>query len=57
MRIRSAIGTGILFIVLALFMPAVLSELAHTIVTFLQSASQAFTAAGQLAASASHQIK
>jgi len=35
-------------------MPAVFSELAKTLIVFLQSAQQAFTAAGILASYASH---
>jgi hypothetical protein len=56
MGIFKAIGFGIFLLVLAVVMPRVLSELTNTIIVFLQSASKAFTAAGQLANYAGHVV-
>ena len=49
MRISGSIGLGIFFLVLVSFMPLVFAELCKTIIIFLQSSQQAFTAAGILA--------
>lgn len=54
MGIFRSIGLGIFFLVLVLFMPAVFSELARTLIVFLQSSQEAFTSAGILASYAGH---
>ncbi len=53
MGIFRALGFGIFLLILVSLMPTVFAELAKTIVVFLQSAQQAFAAAGALAAKAS----
>ncbi|HUQ30176.1 MAG TPA: hypothetical protein VM103_01510 [Candidatus Paceibacterota bacterium] len=52
MEIFRALGLGIFFFVLTSFMPAVFSELAKTLIVFLQSSQDAFVAAGVLASHA-----
>lgn len=47
-----ALSTGAFLIILALLMPAVFAQLSKTLVVFLESAQQAFAAAGILAAHA-----
>ena len=54
MGIFRALGFGLFLVIIALFMPAVFAELTRTIVTFLQSSQQAFTAAGIIASYAGH---
>ena len=51
MKILHSLGSGIF---LAVLMPTVFSELTKTIIVFLQSAREAFTAAGILASYAGH---
>ena len=48
------LGFGLFLIILLLLMPTVFSELSRTIVTFLQSSQEAFTAAGVVASYAGH---
>ncbi len=54
MRILRALGLGLFLIIIVLLMPAVFFELSKTIVVFLQSSQEAFTAAGILASYAGH---
>lgn len=54
MKILRAFGFGIFILTLSLLMPAVFFELSKTIVVFLQSSQEAFTAAGILASYAGH---
>ena len=52
MGIFRALGLGLFLIILAALMPTVFSELAKTIVVFLQSSQEALAAAGTLASHA-----
>jgi hypothetical protein len=49
MGIFRALGFGLFLIIMALLLPAVFSELATTLVIFLQSSQKAFLAAGTIA--------
>lgn len=49
-----ALGLGLFFVIVLILMPDVFSELAKTIVIFLQSSQEAFTAAGIIASYAGH---
>lgn len=49
MPLFRVVGFGLFLVILAIAMPVALSELTKTIVIFLQSAQQAFLAAGILA--------
>ena len=49
MKILRSLGLGVFFLVLLIFMPAVFFELSRTLVVFLQSSQQVFTAAGAIA--------
>ena len=52
MKILRAFGTGIFLVIIAAMMPAVFAEFSKTLVVFLKSSQQAFTAAGVLASHA-----
>ena len=54
MKISGVLGFGLFLVLLVLLLPAVFSELSRTIVVFLQSSQEAFTAAGILASYAGH---
>ena len=54
MGILRVLGFGLFLIILLLLMPPVFSELSRTIITFLQSSQEAFTAAGVVASYAGH---
>ena len=54
MGIFRAIGFAIFLITLAVLLPTVFGELSKTIIVFLQSSQQAFTAAGILASYSAH---
>ena len=54
MGIFRALGFGLFLVIIALLLPAVFTELSRTVVTFLQSSQEAFTAAGILASYAGH---
>jgi len=49
MPLFRVVGFGLFLIIIAIAMPVVFAELTETIVVFLQSAQQAFAAAGILA--------
>lgn len=54
MKIFGALGTGLFLVIIASIMPAVFTELSRTIIVFLQSSQQAFSAAGVIASYAGH---
>ncbi len=54
MKILRAFGFGALLIVIAVFMPPVLSELSKTLVVLLKSSAQVFSAAAAIASQAAH---
>jgi hypothetical protein len=54
MKILRAIGSGLFLLIIAGLMPTVFAQLTQTLVVFLQSSEQAFTAAGILASYAGH---
>lgn len=54
MKILRAFGLGIFLVTVLVLMPTVFSELAKTIVVFLQSSQEAFMAAGTVAGYAGH---
>ena len=54
MGILRTLGFGLFLIIVLIMMPSVFSELAKTIVIFLQSFQEAFTAAGIIASYAGH---
>ena len=54
MGILHAIGFGLFLIILLFLLPDVFSELAKTLIVFLQSSQEAFAAAGILASYAGH---
>lgn len=54
MKILRALGFGLFLVIILILMPAVFSEFAKTLVVFLQSSQEAFTAAGIIAGYAGH---
>lgn len=54
MGILRALGFGLFLVIILVLMPAVFFELSKTIVIFLQSSQEAFTAAGIVASYAGH---
>lgn len=54
MKILRSIGFGIFLLTLLFLMPSVFFELTKTLIVFLQSSQEAFTAAGILASYAGH---
>ncbi len=54
MPLFRVLGFGLFLLIIAIAMPAVFAALTETILVFLQSAQQAFLAAGILASYAGH---